>query len=383
MKFLHIADLHIGKRVGEFSLLDDQRYISDQILQIADEEKPDGILIAGDVYDKSLPLGEAVELLDDFLTELVTRRLPVFMVSGNHDSPERLNFGSRIMMKNGLHIAGVFDGTLRKEILEDEFGRVNLFLLPYLKPALVRPYINANIETYDDAVRVVINSAYVNTQERNILVAHQFVTSGSMQPERSDSEVIAVGGLDNVDASAFDSFDYVALGHLHGPQRIGRDTIRYAGSPLKYSFSESRQNKSVTVLELEKKGSVQIRMVPLTPLRDMREIKGPIAELLRVGALDKEVSHDYIHATFTDEDEIYDAIGQLRQVYPNLMHLDFENSRTAQNTNSKTAASGDVARKSPIELFAEFYQNQNNVELTEEQRCVMEDVFDQAGGADR
>jgi exonuclease SbcD len=227
MKLLHISDLHIGRRIGEYSLLDDQRNILNQILDITDEEKPDGILIAGDVYDKSMPPGEAVELLDDFLTELAARNLPVFMVSGNHDSPERLNFGSRIMMKNGIHIAGIFNGALHKETLEDEFGKVNIYLLPYIKPALVRSFYDGNIETYDDAVRTVTSAAEVDRQERNILVAHQFVTSGAQQPERCESESIAVGGLDNVDTSAFDAFDYVALGHLHGPQRIGRDTIRY------------------------------------------------------------------------------------------------------------------------------------------------------------
>jgi exonuclease SbcD len=380
MKLLHVADLHIGRRIGEFNLLNDQRHILDQILNIADEEKPDGILIAGDVYDKSMPPGDAVELLDDFLTDLVARKLPVFMVGGNHDSPERLNFGSRIMVKNGVHIAGVFVGTLRKESLDDEFGRVNIYMLPYVKPALVRPYFEGTIESYDDAVRAVTSAAEVDRQERNILVAHQFVTSGGQQPERCESESIAVGGLDNVDASAFDAFDYVALGHLHGPQRIGRDTIRYAGSPLKYSFSEARQHKSVTIIELEGKDKIQIRMIALLPLHDMREIKGPIAELLRVGAQDTEHAQDYIHATLTDEDELYDAIGQLRVVYPNLMHLDFENSRTAA-APSKTSASGDVVRKTPMELFTEFYQNQNNMELTAEQQQMMQAVFAQAGGA--
>lgn len=381
MKLLHIADLHIGRRIGEFSMLEEQRYIAEQILQITDEQNPDGVLMAGDIYDKSLPAGEAVELLDDFLTGFVTRGVPVFMVSGNHDSPERLNFGSRIMGKNGVYIAGTFRGSVHKQVLQDVFGKVNIFLLPYLKPAVVRPYFQGNIESYDDAVRAAISAADVDTQERNILVAHQFVTSGAKQPECSDSETISVGGVDNVDASAFDSFDYVALGHLHGPQRIGRDTIRYAGTPLKYSFSEARQHKSVTVIELLEKGSLQIQTVPLTPLHDMREIKGPIAQLLRAGAQEKEASQDYIHATVTDEDEIYDAVGQLRRVYPNLMHLDFQNSRTAQNTLSKTAASGDVARKSPAELFAEFYRNQNNAELTQEQQSRMEDIFEQAGGA--
>ena len=382
MKFLHIADLHIGKRVGEFSMLEDQRHILQQILQIADDEKPTGILIAGDVYDKSLPSAEAVELLDDFLTELVVRKLAVFMVSGNHDSPERLNFGSRIMLKNGLHIAGVFDGAIRKEVLTDENDNLNIYLLPFLKPAIVKPYFDMDIESYDDAVQAVIRAASIDSSERNIIITHQFVTNGAQQPERSDSESISVGGMDNVDVSAFADFDYVAIGHLHGPQGISRDSVRYAGSPLKYSFSEARQRKSITIVECAGKGNVQIRMIPLTPLRDMREIKGPIAELLRIGVQDKMASQDYIHATLTDENEIYDAIGQLRPVYPNLMHLDFENSKTRQLEPSKTAASGNVACKNPMELFAEFYQNQNNLALTVQQQQVLQTVFEQAGGTD-
>ncbi len=380
MKLLHLADLHIGRRIGEFNLLEDQRYILNEILRITDEEKPSGILMAGDIYDKSLPPAEAVELLDDFLTELVSRKLPVFMISGNHDSPERLNFGSRIMGKNGLHIAGTYHGELHGEAMEDEYGKVNIYLLPYVKPALVRPYFDTPIETCDDAVRAALGKAVMNPNERNILIAHQFVTSGLQEPERSDSESLAIGGLDNVDTSAFDGFDYVALGHLHGPQRIGRDSIRYAGSPLKYSFSESRQHKSVTLLELGEKGQVDTRLIPLVPLRDMREVKGPIAALLRAGAEEQPISQDYIHATLTDEEEIYDAIGKLRQVYPNLMKLDMENSRSVQKEDSKTAASGDVARKKPMELFSEFYSNQNNTELSDGQRALMEEIFTQAGG---
>lgn len=379
MKFLHLADLHIGRHVGEFNLIVDERYILDQIVKIAGDERPDGILIAGDVYDKSLPSGEAVELFDDFLTGLSTRGLPVFLVSGNHDSPERLSFGSRILMKNGIHIAGVFDGTLHKETLTDDYGPVNIYLLPYIKPAMVRPFFASDVETYDDAVRTVTAAADVDRHARNILVAHQFVTSGMQQPEQCESESIAVGGLDNVDVTAFDAFDYVALGHLHGPQRIGRDTIRYAGSPLKYSFSEARQHKSVTILELREKGDIQIRLLPLAPLHDMREIKGPIAQLIEAGVQNSEFAQDYIHATLTDEDEVYDAIGQLRAVYPNLMHLDFENSRTSA-VPSKTAASGDVARKTPMELFAEFYVSVNNTELTDAQQKLLTSVFEQAGG---
>lgn len=380
MKLFHIADLHLGKRVGEFSLLEDQRYILDQILDLTGKESPDGILIAGDVYDKGTPPGDAVELLDDFLTELAVRGIPVFLVSGNHDSPERLNFGSRILGKDGVFIAGTFQGQVRTETLRDGFGEVRVFLLPYLKPAMVRPFFGAEIDSFDGAVRAALETAALDPGARSILVAHQFVTSGAQQPERSDPETISVGGLDNVDASAFDGFDYVALGHLHGPQRIGRDTVRYAGSPLKYSFSEARQHKSVTVLELGEKGDVRYRLFPLVPRRDMREVKGPIEEILRAGACDTEGSQDYIRAVLTDEEELYDAVGRLRQVYPNLMRLDFENSRTAPGAALAAADSDVAARQTPAELFAEFYQKQNNTELSESQLRVMEEIFEQAGG---
>jgi len=381
MKLLHIADLHIGKHVNEFNIIEDQKYILEQILRITDEEKPDGILIAGDVYDKSQPSAEAVELLDEFLTQLTAFRQPIFIISGNHDSPERLSFGSRIMQKNGLHIVGLFDGVLQKVTLEDEHGIVNIYLLPFLKPAMVKSFFEQSIESYDEAAQAVISTAEINTQERNILLAHQFVVNGTQQPERSESESLSVGGMDNVDVSTFEIFDYVALGHLHRPQRVGRDTVHYAGSPLKYSFSEARHQKSATLLYLGVKGELSIHQLPLIPLHDLREIKGPIAELLRIGREEAERTEDYIHATLTDEEEIYDAIGQLRQVYPNLMALDFENSRTGQAVFSQIAASSDVAGKSPMDLFAAFYQMQNNNELTQEQIHVMERTFEQAGGA--
>lgn len=378
MKFLHLADLHIGKRVNEFNMLTEQKYILEQILQTADKEKPDGILIAGDVYDKSQPSAEAVELLDDFLTKLTALGQPVFMISGNHDSPERLSFGSQIMQKNGLYIAGTFDGSLKKVSLEDEYGTVNIYLLPFLKPAKVNPFFEQTIESYDEAVRMVISAADIDEQERNILVTHHFVVDGVQQPERSDSENLSVGGVDNVDVSAFEGFDYVALGHLHRGQTLGKGTVRYAGSPLKYSFSEARHQKSVTLLELGVKGELSIRQLPLTPLHDLREIKGPIDELLRTGCENPDNAEDYIHVTLTDEEEIYDAIGQLRQVYPNLMVLDFENSRTARADSSLIADSGDIAGKSPMDLFAAFYQMQNNNELTAEQVQVLEQIFEEA-----
>lgn len=379
MKLFHLSDLHIGRRIGEISLYEDQKYIIDQILAYAETELPDGVLIAGDVYDKSIPSVDAVDLLDYFITELISRRLPVFMVSGNHDSPQRLNFGSRILDKSGIHIAGVFDGKPVKKTLADDFGEVDIYMLPYLKPALVRPHFSNEIVTYEDALRTVIDSIGIDINRRNILVAHQFVTSGSSQPELSDSESISVGGLDNIDSSVFDRFDYVALGHIHKPQFINNEKIRYSGSPLKYSFSESLHDKSITVIELGKKHDLQIRTLPLVPLRDMRKIKGPVAELVRVGLEDPAGQNDFIHATVTDESEIYDALGRLRRVYPNILRIEFENERTVQ-TGSRTSASGSIEQKSPMELFEEFFGIQNDAELTDKQKRVMESVFDKAGG---
>lgn len=371
---MHIADLHIGRRIGEFSLVDDQRFILRRMLEIADAEQPDAVLIAGDVYDKGLPPGDAVSLLDDFLTALAGRHLAVFLVSGNHDSPERLEFGSRLLTRNGLHIAGVFDGTLHAVALRDRFGPVTVWMLPFVKPAAVKPFFpDAQIDSYDAAVRTAVAAAGVNPDERNVLVAHQFVTGAGREPERSDSESVSVGGLDNVDFTAFDGFDYVALGHIHGPQWVGRTQVRYAGSPLKYSFSEARQHKSVTMVELGEKGDVAVRAIPLVPLHDMRELKGPIDRLLEAGA-QADGRADYIRAVLTDEGEIFDAVGRLRAVYPNLMRLNFENARTAAAEDPAAQAEA-LERRAPLELFADFYREQNGTELSPEQRRLLTEIL--------
>jgi len=375
VKLLHLADLHIGKRVNEFSMLEDQRYILEQIIKIVLEENTDGVLIAGDIYDKSMPSAEAVELLDSFLTELNKVGQAVFMISGNHDSPERIGFGSRIMEKNNLYITGVYDGKPGRVALTDEHGTLNIYMLPFIKPAMIRPYHETAPESYEEAVKLVLSDYPLVAEERNILLAHQFVINGLQEPERSDSENISVGGVDQVDISVFDKFDYVALGHLHRAQKVGRDTIRYAGSPLKYSFSEARYVKSVYLLECGAKGDINIQAKPLYPLHDLREIKGPMKELLLIGKEATEGAEDYMHVTLTDEEEIYDAIGQLRQVYPNLMLLDFENSRSGQAVHSFTAASLEGTRKNPVELFDEFYQIQNNTELSFEQKEILADIM--------
>lgn len=383
MKLLHIADLHIGKRLNEFNLIDDQRYILEQILAITKDENPDGVLIAGDVYDKSQPSAEAVELLDWFLTSLTELGCRVFMISGNHDSPERLGFGSQIMKRNGLYIAGVFDGSMKKIMLEDEHGVVNIYLLPFIKPAMVRPYFEEQIDSYDEAVRKVISAENIDTDQRNVLVAHQFVVKGSQLPEQSESEYPSVGGLNYVDASAFKNFDYVALGHLHRSQSVDSGRGYYAGSPLKYSVSEAVNHKSVLIIELAGKESEIIkRRVKLTPKRDVLKIKGYIDDVLNAAREQGQVSQDFVHVTLTDDDDIFDPLGQLRQVYPNLIGIDFENSRTElQSSSSQIAAAKELETLTPLDLFVAFYQLQNNKEMNSEQLELMKELFDEARGA--
>ncbi len=372
MRFLHLSDLHIGKRVNEYSMTEDQRFILRQILGLAEETRPDAVLIAGDLYDRSVPPGEAVGLLDDFLTELCARGVPVFAVSGNHDSPERLEFGSRIMRKNGVVLAGAFRGRPDEAVLSDRFGPVHLYLLPFLKPASAAPFFGDEADTTENAVRCALRACRIDPAERNVLVAHQFVTDRGRQPQRCDSETLSLGGSDEVDVSAFGAFDYVALGHLHGPQHIGRPEVRYAGSPLKYSFSEARQKKSVTLAELGEKGKIEITPLPLTPLHDMREIRGPIGALTRPEIAAQGPADDYIRAVLTDGGEVADAVGRLRAVYPNLMRIDFEAAGTPAAEDSRSAASGDLTHRTPEDLFTEFYRKQHGRELPEPERAELE-----------
>ncbi len=371
MKLIHLSDLHIGKRVNEFSMLDDQKHILDCILDIISNEKPDGIIIAGDVYDKSVPSAEAVQLLDDFLCRIAKKKIPAYIISGNHDSAERLSFGRRLMDTSGIHISPVYNGSVTPFTLTDEYGKVNIYMLPFLKPVNVRRFFpEAEIVSYTDAVKVAVDNMQINGNERNIIITHQFVTGAS----RSDSEDISVGGSDNVDTSVFDRFDYVALGHIHAPQKIGRETVRYCGTPLKYSFSEAKHVKSVTVLEMYEKGNTEIRTVPLIPLRDMREIKGSYEELVLRENYESTNTQDYIHVTLTDENEVPDAMSRLRVIYPNIMKLDYDNTRTRSNNISGSAR--DIERKSPLELFCEFYEKQNNQSMTEEETAYVSTLIE-------
>ncbi len=364
MKLIHLSDLHIGKRVNEYSMLEDQRYILTQIVGIIDEAKPDAVIIAGDVYDKPVPSAEAVALFDEFLFKLSKRNLQVFVLSGNHDSAERIAFASRLIKKSGIYMSPVYDGTVTPVTLSDENGELDVYMLPFVKPSHVRRfYEKDDIVSYTDAVRVAINNMNIDKNRRNLLITHQFVTGSS----RCDSEEISVGGADNVDAAVFEDFDYVALGHIHGPQNCGSERIRYCGTPLKYSFSEANHNKSVTVVELFEKGNLKVDTIPLTPLRDMKEIKGKYDEIMSRDFYEGTTyTDDYMHITLTDEEDIFDALGKLRIVYKNLMKLDYDNKRTRSSTIIKDA--GDVENKSQIELFSDFYEMQNNQPMSDEQQ---------------
>lgn len=375
MKFIHLSDLHIGKRINEYSMLEDQAYILSSIIDIIDSVKPEAVIIAGDVYDKAIPSAEAVQLFDDFLVKLSERSLHVFVISGNHDSPERISFGARLMEKSGIHLSPMYDGNIKSVTLKDTYGSVHIHMLPFIKPAHVRRfYDEEDVVSYTDAVRVALSKQDFDKNERNILITHQFVTGA----QRTESEEISVGGSDNVDSDVFEGFDYVALGHIHRAQSCGADNIRYSGTPLKYSFSEAKDKKSVTVVELFEKGTVKISQIPLAPLRDMHEIKGTYSSvMMRDFYKDTTYTEDYMHITLTDEDDIPDAIGRLRTVYHNLMKLDYDNLRTRGENiidNVKYEES-----KTPLEHFSEFYELQNNQPMSQMQHEFIKNLIENLG----
>lgn len=375
MKFIHISDLHIGKRVNEFSMIEDQKYILNRILEIADGEQAQGVLIAGDIYDKPVPSAEAVQLFDWFLTELAERSKKVFIVSGNHDSAERIAFGAQLMSGRGVYVSQVYDGSAAKITLHDEYGDLNVYLLPFIKPAHVRHALEherdiQRLESCQDAVKLAVERMGTDSSMRNILVAHQFVTGAG----RCDSETVAVGGLDQVEADIFDAFDYAALGHIHSPQSIKRDTVRYCGTPLKYSFSEAEQEKSVTIVELKEKGSIDQYTVPLLPLHDMRKIRGTYLEVTAKSFYQDMDAEDYVQITLTDEEDVPDGLLKLRVIYPNLMQLLYDNSRTRQSR--QIDAVQDIEQKSEMELFGEFYELQNNQPMSAEQAEFLKKLAD-------
>ncbi len=363
MKLVHLSDLHLGKKVNDYSMIEDQKYVLSKIIGIIEDEKPDCVLLAGDIYDKTVPPTEAVDLFDDFLFRLSRMDLQVFVISGNHDSPERLAFCSRLIDSSGVHISPVYDGNIEPYRINDENGTVNIYMLPFVKPANVRRfYENEEINSYTDALRIAIEKMSVDRSERNILVTHQFVTGA----ERTESEEVIVGGTDNVDASVFDDFEYVALGHIHRQQNVTYEHIRYCGTPLKYSFSEVNDNKSVTIAELSEKGKLNVRTVPLIPRREMVELKGKYDDLALKCFYDgKSYRDDYVHITLTDEEDIPDAISKLRVIYHNIMKLDYDNTRTRHT--AVISGETEVDNKSPAELFSDFYRMQNGIGMTEEQ----------------
>ena len=372
MKLFHLSDLHIGKRVNEFSMIEDQKYILTQILYAADQEKPDGILISGDVYDRTIPTAEAVQVFDAFLTRLSEQKIPAFIISGNHDSAERLAFGSSLMGKSGIYFSKVYDGTVEKIPMQDAYGTVWIYLLPFLRPSTIRhalPERAEEVQSAADAVRIALEQTKIDEKERNVLLAHQFVTGA----KRCDAEELQGGDVDQIPAELFASFEYVALGHIHSPQKVGRETVRYCGAPLKYAFSEAGQEKSITVVELKEKGSVDLRTIPLKPLHDLRKIRGTYLEVTAKSFYENRDCEDYLQVTLTDEEDVPDGMAKLRTIYPNLMRLEYDNKRT--RSNAEVRAAERVEEKSELELFQEFYELQNNQLMTEVQEQFVEELL--------
>ena len=369
MRFLHLSDLHLGRRLQDVSLLEDQQYILQQILDLVGDRMPDAVLIAGDVYDKAVPSAEAVRLLDWFLTELAKRDIPVLMVSGNHDSAERLSFGAQLLSNSKVFVSSVFEGPEAPLTLYDEVGEVLVYMLPFIKPVHVRRvFPEAEAADYTEAVRAVIDAWNPDPAKRNVLIAHQFVSGGL----RSESEAISIGGLDDVSGEILDVFDYVALGHLHRAQSVGRETIRYCGTPLAYSFSEGDRVKTVTWVEMEEKGTVRIEQTELVPLRAVETVKGSFEQILR------GESEKYLRIILTDDQDIPNALTRLRYRYPNLLRLEYDNMRTRMLDQMETIAEETV---SPIRLLEDFYEFRNGRAMDEEQRKLslawMEEIWEE------
>ncbi len=373
MRFFHLSDLHLGKRLYESPMMEDQAYILKQILGRIKREKPDGLILAGDLYDKPIPSSEAVRMLDDFLVAVAELNCKIFAISGNHDSSERLSFGERFLAKSGVYLSALYQGKITSIPLEDEYGTVWIHLLPFLKPAMVRPYFqDMEINTYTEAVAAALSTLELDPAQRHVLVAHQFVTGAI----HSESEEVSVGGLDNVDASVFSGFDYVALGHLHTAQSCGRETIRYCGSPLAYSFPEGKDGKSLTVVELKEKGNISIQTEPILPKRDMVELMGTYEKMtMRSFYAGTHWQDDFVHITLTDEDDIPDAASKLHTIYHNLLRVDYDNTRTRQQREAVDFS--DAEEKSPLELVKDFYKIQNGVPVKEEQEAYLKKVMEE------
>lgn len=379
MKILHISDLHIGKTVNDFSMIDDQKYMLGQVLNIIEKENIDALLIAGDVYDKAIPSEEAVKVLDSFLSSLSDKGIETFIISGNHDSDERLHFGSSLFEKNNIHIAAKYNGSLYKKTCRDEYGEINIYLLPFIKASQVKHfYPDEKIESYDDAVRTVLSHADIHPEERNILAAHQFVAGYGEEPAFGGSEsaaVLHVGTVEKVGADCFDGFDYVALGHIHSPQKVGRETIRYSGSLLKYSFSEVNNDKSAPVVTFGAKGEVSVAFAPLKPLRDMRHIKGKMEQLLEKKYI--KAPDDYVFVTLTDEETVNEAMGIFRQYYPNTMKISYDNAHTREM--EQTALTESAQERTFSELVSDFYRMMYGCDISDEEMKIMQEAAKEAG----
>lgn len=414
MRLLHIADLHIGKRVCEFSMLEDQRHVLSQVIDMLGAREADALLVAGDLYDKATPSAEAVALVDWFLSEVAETGVPAIVIPGNHDSAERVAYAGAMLARQGIHVAPVYDGTIRPVELADDDGPVRIWPIPFVRPATVRHFFpDEDISDYTDALRVVVGSCVLDRSVRNIAVAHQFVTAGATSPELSDSEV-SVGGLDNVDAGVFSGFDYVALGHIHRPQRIGSDTVRYAGSILKYSFSEALGSKSAVLVELGAPGAdvegapgadaaeagesdaagadmarageghasgarVSCELLPLKPRHDLRRIRGPLEALVAPDVVVAADAEDYLQVVLTDENPEADAMARLRASYPNVMGIEYDNARTRAAGLAGTEAAPDADASSPLELFEEFFERQNGTAPSDAQRDMALQGFERIG----
>ncbi len=369
MKFMHIADLHLGKKVHEFSRLEDQKDVLKQMIDLMVLHHVDGVLIAGDVYDRSIPPIEAVELLDWFLMQIASLGLPCFMISGNHDAGQRLALANALLEKQQLHIVGRLTQDMKSVVLEDAYGCVEVHMIPYIKPAHVNAIFDQSLQSYEDAMRFVVDQIDLNPNNRHVLIAHQLVLSAQTPLEYSDSEVISIGGLDQINLSLFDDFDYVALGHLHKAQKVGRETVQYAGSPLKYSFSEVMHQKSVTLVHLKEKGHVDVERLPLSQTNDLRMLKGSLNDI-RQHAFN---TNDYVHVTLTDDD-VLDALAKVRAIYPNTMVLTFEQKTTIEPTD-------ELKQSDDVSLFCAFFEQQTNQPLTSHQQTIIQDLFNELKGA--
>lgn len=375
MKFAHISDLHLGKTLHSFSLIDDQEYILNQIVEKLVENKVDVLLVAGDIYDKNVAPETGIKLFRKFLNDLVKENIKVMVISGNHDSAERLTFGGEFMTDKGLFFSKVYDGKIEPVVLQDENGPVNIYLLPFIKPSIVQHYLpDEKIESYEDAVSCAIRQMNLNLSERNLIVAHQNILSA----ERCESEENIIGGLDAVSDQVFKDFDYVALGHIHKQQEVGKSKVMFSGTPLKYSTSELEHDKVMPLITLGKKGEKEIELIPLVPKRDLRQIRGTFDEIMRKSKDDPNNAEDYIDVILTDENDILDAISTLRTVYPNILKITYDNkaTKTAENVERFDA----VDEKKPLDVFEAFYKARRGADMDESQREYIQSLIEKIWG---